>query len=538
MLCQPTLDQTCTAKVNGQSVKVNPDGTFQIGNLPVSTQLVRVEVTCQKDGKTFFGRSEFFEVKQNQTFSVGDIALSLDLPADILFLTPKVLGSFLQTPGATSNVQVTAALANGMTVDVSTQTDGTTYTSSNTKVATVNQDGLVTAVGDGIAFLTAHNQGATGVGEVVVSFASPTEMVGFVALEDGTPLGDANLKVLGQNVTGTTNADGSFALTMVASTLGPLAVTAVTTLAGTTYSGVSLEQEPVKGGMTDAGLIVVRSPCDPDPAKSPQPENGELSLPSGMQQLSWNNVKQGSKKRWLVVGPQTLNLNVAANTVGATISGTLNFATAPLDGIDVLIFYGIIPNSATSIEKVKNFVEAGGGLFVGTVNSYSWVPSPGVVGAAVTSNNVGIVDPLDPILSGVSDASLDNWGNSSVREFLTSGGTKTLCVNNNSGRPVLLTDVVGKGRAVYTGMDMLFQTEGVDILTNALATLGEEFCSVTTYDVLLGGATPPTNFVCVGLAQTTCAVNLLPGTTYFWQVISRNGPESTPSAIWTFRTEK
>ena len=56
-----------------------------------------------------------------------------------------------------------------------------------------------------------------------------------------------------------------------------------------------------------------------------------------------------------------------------------------------------------------------------------------------------------------------------------------------------------------------------------------------TYDVYIGAEDPPSTLLCEGVAESTCEVpDLVPGATYFWQVVSRNSLGETPSPIWSF----
>ena len=73
---QAQLDEDCTVSVNGQTVNVNPDGSFQLNNIPAGTNLVRILAVCEQPGIVLYGVSEFFEVAAGQTYNVNNIALS------------------------------------------------------------------------------------------------------------------------------------------------------------------------------------------------------------------------------------------------------------------------------------------------------------------------------------------------------------------------------------------------------------------------------------------------------------------------------
>ena len=67
---------------------------------------------------------------------------------------------------ATQQLTATLVLADGSTRDV---TDTATWTSSDESVATVDSSGLVTAVAEGTATITATTQGLSGTSEITVT---------------------------------------------------------------------------------------------------------------------------------------------------------------------------------------------------------------------------------------------------------------------------------------------------------------------------------------------------------------------------------
>jgi len=77
----------------------------------------------------------------------------------------------LTAAGATQQLAVTGYYAEGTTSDLSASTTGTTYFSDDSSVAAVDPEGLVTAVADGTATITASNTGFTAAAVVTVSIA-------------------------------------------------------------------------------------------------------------------------------------------------------------------------------------------------------------------------------------------------------------------------------------------------------------------------------------------------------------------------------
>lgn len=270
------LDDSWVMSVNGQVVTAGPLGTFTVTNISVadlfgpggpgsppdfmSDECLRVTGVSTVGGVTRYAVSEPFQIRQGETFFVEELTISdtpPTVPASVIVeldepvLTDPVLGQ-------TTQARVTIVLADGSTLDVTDTPCGTTFRTSNLDVASVDSTGLVTAVGRGVAFITATNEGATGVARIVVAPADPlTTVEGFVLLEDGTPVEGAEVTVLGQGVSALTLADGSFAIPDVSTQLGLLTARAEKTIGSDVLTGATAGLTPVRGGITDAGIIVL-----------------------------------------------------------------------------------------------------------------------------------------------------------------------------------------------------------------------------------------------------------------------------------------
>src|SRR4051812_29187298 len=59
------LDSSCVVSVLNRSAQVQPDGTWQIDNVPANFGLVRVRATCVKDGITLSGQSDLINLEAN-----------------------------------------------------------------------------------------------------------------------------------------------------------------------------------------------------------------------------------------------------------------------------------------------------------------------------------------------------------------------------------------------------------------------------------------------------------------------------------------
>jgi protocatechuate 3,4-dioxygenase beta subunit len=173
------IDGSCTANIQNQSVTVNSDGSFVIPNIPVAPGLYRVRIICKRPDGTTGGQSAFITLNPNSTVGIPRIQLGQLLPApSAISFNGSTIS--LSVAGKTFQLAVSATFPDGTTSDLSTAVMGTTYLSSNASIASVSQDGLITATGTGTAFITARNEGATATIQVNVSLPAST-------VSDGIP---------------------------------------------------------------------------------------------------------------------------------------------------------------------------------------------------------------------------------------------------------------------------------------------------------------------------------------------------------------
>src|SRR5437667_3130693 len=83
------LNETCTVSVLNRAVRVNPDGSWVLPNIPANFGQVKARATCVKNGVTTFGESGFFSVPTNGAVNLPGIVLgsATQIPAS-LNLTP------------------------------------------------------------------------------------------------------------------------------------------------------------------------------------------------------------------------------------------------------------------------------------------------------------------------------------------------------------------------------------------------------------------------------------------------------------------
>ena len=219
------LDETWTVTAAGQTVQVNPDGSFRIPNISAADQfgpggpgtapdfmsddVVRVFGISTANGVTRYAFSEPFQFRQGETFIVGDLTITEHpppIPTDIRVSTPAAVIE----AGQTTQLTVTGTLPDGSDLDVTNRDRWTTYRTSNPAIALVDADGLVTGQSIGSAFITATNNGATAVKRVIISDSiRTTTIAGFVRFENGTPVQGAVVRTA-FSPPATTSMDGSF----------------------------------------------------------------------------------------------------------------------------------------------------------------------------------------------------------------------------------------------------------------------------------------------------------------------------------------
>ncbi len=173
----PFLNEHCTATILNRSVQVSPSGSISFPNLPAEPGLYRVRVTCDCEGQTFRGQSGFIELKPNGNTLIGPINFAVveELPVSLQVFAGQTT---FKIKNETSPYVALAFLADGRSRDVTTRTHGTLWSSTAPAVATVNSNGIVTALTRGQAIIQARNEG-------VMSSAMVTVLIPNDADNDG-----------------------------------------------------------------------------------------------------------------------------------------------------------------------------------------------------------------------------------------------------------------------------------------------------------------------------------------------------------------
>lgn len=167
------IGPNCTASIMNRTVQVNANGTFSIPDVPVDQGSYRVRVTCRDDdGTTRTFVSTFQKLVPNGQNSISTLAFGTNQPIPTV-IQVVALPTVLSARGETVQLSVRGVLPDGNPRDLTPSSAGTTYTTSNVGIATVSNEGLVTAVGRGQAIISARNEGV--LGAVIINVAVPND---------------------------------------------------------------------------------------------------------------------------------------------------------------------------------------------------------------------------------------------------------------------------------------------------------------------------------------------------------------------------
>ncbi len=171
---QSVGDGVCTVSILNQTAFVQPDGSWVLPNVPSNMGPVRARVTCIANGQTIGGSSSFFTIATNGVSGVPKVVLGAPAPIPIK-ISVSAPSPHLTATGQTVQLSVAATFADASTQNFSAGTTGTIYQTTNSKVATVSADGLVTAVSSGRALVTALNEAILGAVLIDVSMGGDSD---------------------------------------------------------------------------------------------------------------------------------------------------------------------------------------------------------------------------------------------------------------------------------------------------------------------------------------------------------------------------
>ena len=290
----PDVTSSFTFTVDGQSISANELASYELKNISapdlfgsggpgtppdfISDDYVRVVGVSTIGDTNRYAFSERFQIQRGQTYSISNLTFTDTPPRkpDMLAAAPDALT--LTALGQTTQVRVTATFVDRTTGDVTPASSWTSYRTSNAGVARIDTNGLVTATGKGIAFITAVNEGATAVTGLVVQQTNLfTSVRGFVRSANGQSASGATVRLSEFSLTTTSATDGSFAFN------GVPATTASLTVRAEAASGQTPERilAPLAGGIVDAGILVLPEASIPT-VPSPTPEFPGVALGGGV----------------------------------------------------------------------------------------------------------------------------------------------------------------------------------------------------------------------------------------------------------------
>ena len=154
------LNEKCVINILNRTVQVSADGNWALPNVPSNMGQIRARATCMlDDGTLVFGQSDYFTVEQNGISRAGDIKFEeLDpIPTRLSFTSTDTLRLGSDTP--THQLAVTAYYADDSVKNVTQASSGVNYSSTNSDIAEVTADGLITAKTNGSVLVNARKDG-------------------------------------------------------------------------------------------------------------------------------------------------------------------------------------------------------------------------------------------------------------------------------------------------------------------------------------------------------------------------------------------
>jgi hypothetical protein len=170
----PRLNEHCIVSVLNRNVRVKPDGSWVLPNVPANFGMVRARATCIFNGQTVSGESAPFLISANASVNVPRIVLgaTTPIPQSLTLAGPaQPLGQI----GATATMAVTARYANGDVRNVTAAATGTRYVISNPAIASITSDGVVSALASGTVLVQATNEGTSGFTSVRIVLSADSD---------------------------------------------------------------------------------------------------------------------------------------------------------------------------------------------------------------------------------------------------------------------------------------------------------------------------------------------------------------------------
>lgn len=178
------LNENCSINILNRTIQVQEDGSWAMPNTPSFMGRIKARATCLVDGQTISGESDYFAVVNNGLTEVNDIRFdSVEaIPTALTYIGGD--NTRIDSIGTTLQLSVSASYENQDAQDV-TFSEGINYISSNQNIATISNEGLVTAVSVGTVLITTRIEGTIALKRIQIGRApmpisnlkSPWEMV-------------------------------------------------------------------------------------------------------------------------------------------------------------------------------------------------------------------------------------------------------------------------------------------------------------------------------------------------------------------------
>jgi alpha-tubulin suppressor-like RCC1 family protein len=168
------LNQNCVVSILNRTAQVKPDGSWDLPNIPANFGDVRARATCVENGVTRSGQSELFTVLANRMNAIPPIVLGpvTPIPTEVTVTAPNTK---LTSAGQTTQLVVTGKYADTSSKNLTASSTGTQYLSSNSNLATVSAQGLVTAKQSGTILVQAINEGTQGILQINVALSRDSD---------------------------------------------------------------------------------------------------------------------------------------------------------------------------------------------------------------------------------------------------------------------------------------------------------------------------------------------------------------------------
>jgi hypothetical protein len=381
-LSEADIDGTWTFQVSNTAAfaQADGDGEFRIPGVLANGTRARVLGVGQVDGTDAYAASDYVLLDRvTGAITLGPLSVRRNP-----FLTPigitLDISSGLLSPGQTSSSTVFGAYPDGSTLDLTSGSRGTSYISTDPTVATVNDEGLISALRDGTVFIIASNEGATAVKRLDVAATTfTTTVTGVAMLPSGSPAAGASISTLPFGGSATADITGGFSISPVV----PVGTTnikasASLTVANKTYSGLSALLAITPGGITDAGLLKMVAPYEGPIFPGPVYPTGSSPYSFAIGDLDGDGrpdlVAANFNSNTVSVLRNLGNGTFAAKVDYATGSGPLAVAIVDLDG-DGRPDLAVANGSSNSVSVLRNL---GNGTF-GTKVDYATGGNPSSV---------------------------------------------------------------------------------------------------------------------------------------------------------------